>query len=371
MYRDLKLSDRARVIEMAVKSGITDLNTIEEVYNTFAEGGHLYGPGGDKSITPAKIIAAGRSWLSNPENKKKLAFKLGAAAKEGAGLTPLQMVRALGDKEPPEYDELEAYLYGPERFYEPYKGTSRGPLTDEKYQNIPQYVAEINPRGEYVISKDMKQLVLDAAKKGTNIYINSDDLYDPGSVRFDAANHPIRFRYDKRGRLVADAADLYDFDSGYADRYSEKNNFIKKAILKREIKEMQSVGNPYIVRHENIPVRFAGEGKSDEPWLDDIEAKEFEDAFKSGETGKSYNWKGAVENVKTRMAAPEEYMKKYGGEIHIKPENRGKFTALKKRTGHSATWFKEHGTPSQKKMATFALNARKWKHSDGGLMTKF
>lgn len=55
-----------------------------------------------------------------------------------------------------------------------------------------------------------------------------------------------------------------------------------------------------------------------------------------------------------------------GGKIHIKPENRGKFTALKKRTGHSASWFKAHGTPAQKKMATFALNARKWKHGDGG-----
>ena len=48
--------------------------------------------------------------------------------------------------------------------------------------------------------------------------------------------------------------------------------------------------------------------------------------------------------------------------IHIKPENQGKFTALKKRTGKSSTWYKEHGTPAQKKMAVFALNARKWKH---------
>lgn len=48
--------------------------------------------------------------------------------------------------------------------------------------------------------------------------------------------------------------------------------------------------------------------------------------------------------------------------IHIKPANRGKFTALKKRTGHSASWFKENGTPEQKKMAVFALNAKKWKH---------
>lgn len=54
-----------------------------------------------------------------------------------------------------------------------------------------------------------------------------------------------------------------------------------------------------------------------------------------------------------------------GGKIYIKPENRGKFTSLKERTGKSATWFKEHGTPAQKKMATFALNAAKW-HSLGG-----
>ena len=43
-----------------------------------------------------------------------------------------------------------------------------------------------------------------------------------------------------------------------------------------------------------------------------------------------------------------------GGKIYIKPSKRGKFTALKERTGKSATWFKEHGTPAQKKMATFA-----------------
>ena len=57
--------------------------------------------------------------------------------------------------------------------------------------------------------------------------------------------------------------------------------------------------------------------------------------------------------------------------IHIKPENRGKFTALKKRTGKSASWFKAHGTPAQKKMATFALNAKKWKHGNGGNLFNF
>ena len=61
-------------------------------------------------------------------------------------------------------------------------------------------------------------------------------------------------------------------------------------------------------------------------------------------------------------------LRRSGGPIHIKPENRGKFTALMKRTGKPASWFKAHGTPAQKKMATFALNARKWKHADGGLL---
>lgn len=55
-----------------------------------------------------------------------------------------------------------------------------------------------------------------------------------------------------------------------------------------------------------------------------------------------------------------------GGSIHIKPENRGKFTELKERTGKSSTWYKEHGTPEQRKMATFALNARKWNHKHDG-----
>lgn len=73
------------------------------------------------------------------------------------------------------------------------------------------------------------------------------------------------------------------------------------------------------------------------------------------------------------VPAPWQLFSDYasGGKIHIKPENRGKFTRLKERTGHSATWFKEHGTPAQKKMATFALNARKWKHGEGGYINLF
>jgi len=83
---------------------------------------------------------------------------------------------------------------------------------------------------------------------------------------------------------------------------------------------------------------------------------------------KSEMMKVAVRNGITDLKTIKEQYNEFaeGGEIHIKPENRGKFTALKERTGHSATWFKEHGTPAQKKMAIFALNSRHWKHGLGG-----
>lgn len=51
-----------------------------------------------------------------------------------------------------------------------------------------------------------------------------------------------------------------------------------------------------------------------------------------------------------------------GGGIHIKPENRGKFTETMRRTGKTAEELKHSSNPLTRKRATFAINARKWKH---------
>ena len=88
---------------------------------------------------------------------------------------------------------------------------------------------------------------------------------------------------------------------------------------------------------------------------------------------KTFDFGGLISRLKDHygdgaLDAIREFKK--GGRIYIKPSHRGKFTALKKRTGHSASWFKAHGTPAQRKMATFALNARKWKHADGGVLDR-
>lgn len=57
---------------------------------------------------------------------------------------------------------------------------------------------------------------------------------------------------------------------------------------------------------------------------------------------------------------------KKGYKIYIKPENRGKFTQTKKRTGKTTEELTHSKNPLTRKRAIFAQNAKKWKHQDGG-----
>ena len=57
--------------------------------------------------------------------------------------------------------------------------------------------------------------------------------------------------------------------------------------------------------------------------------------------------------------------------IHINPKNKGKFNALKKRTGKTTEELKHSKNPLTRKRATFAANAKKWKHEDGGKVYAF
>lgn len=52
--------------------------------------------------------------------------------------------------------------------------------------------------------------------------------------------------------------------------------------------------------------------------------------------------------------------------IHIKPENKGKFTAYKKRTGKTTEEALHSKNPHVRKMANFARNSSKWRHAFSG-----
>ena len=68
------------------------------------------------------------------------------------------------------------------------------------------------------------------------------------------------------------------------------------------------------------------------------------------------------------VPAPWQLFNNYaeGGGIHIKPSHRGRLTELKKRTGKSEAELYRTGSAATRKMITFARNARKWKHGEGG-----
>lgn len=71
---------------------------------------------------------------------------------------------------------------------------------------------------------------------------------------------------------------------------------------------------------------------------------------------KVYNYAIRVEDIFDRNNF------KNGGSIHIKPENRGKFNATKKRTGKTTEELTHSKNPLTRKRAIFAQNARKWNH---------
>lgn len=48
------------------------------------------------------------------------------------------------------------------------------------------------------------------------------------------------------------------------------------------------------------------------------------------------------------------------GGIHINPANKGKFNALKARTGKTTAELKNSPNPLTRKRATFAANAKQW-----------
>lgn len=75
-----------------------------------------------------------------------------------------------------------------------------------------------------------------------------------------------------------------------------------------------------------------------------------------------------MNNLEANYAALGGFLNQYsnGGSIHIKPENRGKFNATKKRTGKTTEELTHSKNPLTRKRAIFAQNAAKWKHAFGG-----
>lgn len=99
-------------------------------------------------------------------------------------------------------------------------------------------------------------------------------------------------------------------------------------------------------------------------------------SYRENNPGKGYwDWKvtayadgGEVKDDRTDHSIAKPIIPQYpipsykDGGIHIKKKNRGKFNALKKRTGKSTEELTHSKNPLTRKRAIFAQNAKKWKH---------
>lgn len=78
--------------------------------------------------------------------------------------------------------------------------------------------------------------------------------------------------------------------------------------------------------------------------------------------------KSRITSLPNSFSSPKINIFAKGGGIHIKPENRGKFTEYcgGKVTSECIAKGKRSSNPAVRKRATFAANARKWHHAEGG-----
>lgn len=170
-------------------------------------------------------------------------------------------IDALMGKRPTNNNNLAAFLGKPEDYGFEELTDNRGPqfndiISQYENQNIKTYKGVINPFNEYVVSQEDYDKFLELAKTGDTFYGNADwdnvkyfyDIIDSRNTtttsaplhegyRDDVKNYPIQF-YTKNGKLFANAADFYDFNT---------DSFQGKILTKK--------GNPYILRQNDIPVR--------------------------------------------------------------------------------------------------------------------
>lgn len=254
-WNNLTLSDKARMMQLAVNSGITDLRTIQEVYNTYAEGGNKPGI---KSRIKNKV--------------KDIAYKIGTDEdiyrKGNANIIDIIHALLRNDSAELEDDNKRAYIYGtgvrfPE-VEEPIKGFDYTKyLNKYGYKGVKDVYGTINPTKEYSIDEKYAPLVRALAENNYHMYDNADNMFldsDPDVLgyRDDVGNFIHQFGVDNNGNIVIHDSDVYDFNP--ADyNYTRGTG---KILTRLEAALMNKVGTPYILRQENQPVKFDGDTRT-------------------------------------------------------------------------------------------------------------
>ena len=407
-WNDLSISQKSHLMNIFRGQGVYSLSEMKQIYDSMYPsvgqdewGGNVppvFDEGGEEdtieggTLEPS-VIRAKKPWKLR---MKDLAYRIGSENKGGVGVSVPKIIKSLiktRKGNTVEYDELKNFLYGPSRSgFVRSNSPHHGPTFDKEY---PEYEGRINALDTLYLPDDYKALMEELAKRNTNIYLNADvqhtDIEDLD--RYDAENYPMKLRIGTDGNIVGDAADVYDFGKHYMDTH-RTGDWYNDFLVGLEANLMQKVGTPYVVRHNNIPVKFVS--KEDQNY---DRAHHTIEAWNRGETGFVKGYYGAEDNalkragigpvkgasIEAAQRTQETYdpyldtgeditLFKDGGKIHIKKSKRGTFTAAAKKHGMGVQAFArkvlanpDEYSPAMRKKANFARNASRWKAEGGDL----
>jgi len=368
VWEALSMPEKAEMMKVAVRNGITNLQDIRQKYNEFAEGGNIYKEGGKKKSSSA-----------NPSAQRAMRYFMdkGLTDYQAAGLVG-NLMRESGMN--PQALNKGSKAYGLAQWLGP-----RKKALFARYGNNPSLENQLDFIWSELNSTHRNGLRhLRSSKSAEEAARNAMGYYEFSAGPEAAIANMRKYGQDGEGSMRKGISFASSLMRQPVPAYNSRQN--EAAQLSLQESTIPSEGfiytplNPQVFGIADTPsytINVPDQTLASEPQVEESSVSLY--SPEELDRQERIDRLSAFNNV-LRMTSPQGSGNVFlnaigmltgnafadGGGIHIKPENRGKFTALKKRTGHSATWFKEHGTPAQRKMATFALNARHWKHGLGG-----
>ena len=364
-WSNLTQREKAQIIKFAIKNGVSDINTIRDTFNVYADGGYTTTKGEERSARIMRIledIAFGGYGTDLPKKMSVYKTNSGYETSDGAPQDTYLMSRKAQSKvfENRGYTRDTSGDYG---LVKAAVGNHNYPIwqrtpDEESRENL---VFSTNREvGNLIIPKDKG--IVDPGNRPHAFYINGK-TGEPFIKEWDLNNYGDDTN-GKKGSTITNKEDIYE---------DKRLNVARKFA-----NILDFFGSPTVVTSGYVkaePNWFEGYDKYDYTRdLNTLLRKVKDNDGNPNAIYPKYTIDETVNSEKPILQLQElevttnpQY--KEGGSIHIK--HPGRLTALKERTGKTEAELWATGNAHTRKMITFARNSRKWKHSTGGPLYPF
>lgn len=285
MWDKLSMSDRARLIQLAVQNGISDLDTIRSSYNEYAKGGAVnkFAGGGSEE--------GGSYWGD-------LAYAIMAAPKyrNNNNSVTTGVDRGISDiftglfKKSDIIDQRSSiprnlaslYIYGNDLGQFERADYLKGRGTDFSRQiaaggrnanDIVTYRGDIPlPEDFYIFPELSRQPIIDAINDNSTSMgtygANTNDWADNDYQGDDVAKFDQKVELDQHGNPIIVSSDYWDFSPKYTLDYGDADSSNGSLMTELERSMLDKVGNPFILK-DVTPIQFADDNEFFDKWEED------------------------------------------------------------------------------------------------------